>query len=141
MQYMGEKYVVLRPFTPARLPDPIYRCSGYHQSSKKIITATRKIIHDIKTEIPELYILGDPPVSVVAFGAKEGSGVNVLKVGDTMSKKGWHLNALQKPAAVHIAVTVRTSPLIHGQRWSSSFSHSHHPPVDPDGTSCGYVYC
>ena len=84
--------------------------SGYHQSAKNIITATRKIIHGIKTEIPELYILGNPPVSVVAFGAKEGSGVNVLKVGDTMSRKGWHFAALQKPAAVHISVTVRTSP-------------------------------
>jgi len=92
MQYMGE--------------------NGYHQSAKTIITATRKIIHGIKTEIPELYILGNPPVSVVAFGAKEGSGINILKVGDTMGKKGWHLNALQKPAAVHIAVTTLTVPVV-----------------------------
>ena len=84
--------------------------SGYQKSAKNIITAARKIIHGIKTEIPELYILGNPPVSVVAFGAKEGSGINILKVGDTMSKKGWHLNALQKPSAVHIAVTVRYLP-------------------------------
>ncbi|KAF9643173.1 PLP-dependent transferase [Thelephora ganbajun] len=92
MQYMGE--------------------NGYHQSAKNIITAARKIIHGIKTEIPELYILGNPPVSVVAFAAKEGTGINVLKVGDTMSKKGWHLNALQKPAAVHIAVTTLTVPVV-----------------------------
>jgi len=85
-------------------------CSGYQKSAKNIITATRKIIRGIETEIPELYILGSPPVSVVAFGAKEGTGINILKVGDTMGKKGWHLNALQKPAAVHIAVTVRTCP-------------------------------
>ena len=84
-------------------------CSGYRQSAMNIITATRKIIHGIKTEIPELYILGNPPVSVIAFGAREGTGINILKVGDTMSKKGWHLNALQKPPAVHIAVTVRTA--------------------------------
>ena len=96
--------------TPALLTS-IHHCSGYRQSAENIITATRKIIHRIKTEIPELYILGNPPVSVVAFNAKEGSGINILKVGDTMSKKGWHLNALQKPAAVHIAVTVRNMVL------------------------------
>ena len=88
----------------------IRHCSGYHKSAMNIITATRKIIHSIKTEIPELCILGNPPVSVVAFGAKEGTGVNILQVGDTMGKKGWHLNALQKPPAVHVAVTVRTRP-------------------------------
>ncbi|KAF9780793.1 pyridoxal phosphate-dependent transferase [Thelephora terrestris] len=92
MQYMGE--------------------NGYHQSAKNIIIATRKIAHGIKTEIPELYILGNPPVSVVAFGAKKGSGINILKVGDTMGKKGWHLNALQKPAAVHIAVTTLTVSVV-----------------------------
>ena len=106
MQYMGEKYVVPHLSTSGWLtPTP---CSGYDKSARTIITATRRIVHGIKTEIPELYILGNPPVSVVAFGAKEDSGINILKVGDTMSKKGWHLSALQKPAALHIAVTVRT---------------------------------
>jgi len=51
-------------------------------------------------------------VSVVAFGAKEGTGINILKVGDTMGRKGWHLNALQKPAAVHIAVTTLTIKVV-----------------------------
>lgn len=67
---------------------------------------TRKIVNAIRTEIPELYVLGNPPVSVVAFGSKHAK-VNPLKVGDLMAKKGWHLNALQNPNAVHIAVTVR----------------------------------
>lgn len=79
-------------------------------------------------------------MSVIAFGAKEGTGINILKVGDTMSKKGWHLNALQKPAAVHIAVTVRSHDqtsfffsfvwFISDSRWCF---------LDPDGSSCGYV--
>lgn len=70
------------------------------------MTTTRKIVHAIRTEIPELYVLGNPPVSVVAFGSKHAK-VNPLKIGDLMAKKGWHLNALQNPNAVHIAVTVR----------------------------------
>ena len=54
----------------------------------------------------KLYVLGDPPASVVAFAAAR-PGVNVLEVGDKMSRRGWHLNALSNPAAVHIAATVR----------------------------------
>lgn len=52
-------------------------------------------------------MLGDPPASVVAFAAEAGVGrLNVLEVGDKMEKRGWHLNGLSGPAAVHIAVTV-----------------------------------
>lgn len=60
----------------------------------------------ITHEIPELYVLGKPLASVVAFGSKSRA-VNVMEVGDAMSTKGWHLNALSNPPAVHIACTVR----------------------------------
>ena len=46
-------------------------------------------------------------VSVVAFGSKT---VNVYAIGDGMSKRGWHLNALSAPAALHMAFTV--NPLL-----------------------------
>jgi hypothetical protein len=46
----------------------------------------------------DLYVLGDPLVSVVAFGSDT---VNIYAVGDAMGKKGWHLNALADPAALH----------------------------------------
>jgi hypothetical protein len=38
-------------------------------------------------EVPEVYILGKPLVSVVAFGSEV---VDILEVGDRLSKKGWH---------------------------------------------------
>lgn len=81
-------------------------CSGYLQSCRDIVTCARHIANTITASIPELYVLGSPPASVVAFGSKDKS-VNVYEVGDRMSKKGWHLNALSGPAAVHIACTVR----------------------------------
>jgi hypothetical protein len=113
-----------------------YGASGYHDSAKKIITATRRIIDGIKNEIPVLYVLGNPPASVVAFAAMKRSGINILKVGDTMAKKGWHLSALQNPPAVHIAVTVRT--VLPPYRGLFSF----HPlsNVDSDGPSRGHFY-
>ena len=81
--------------------------SGYLESCKSIVTAAKTIAHRIRTEVTELRVLGNPPASVVAFAAARGSSLNVLEVGDIMSKRGWHLNAITTPAAVHIAVTVR----------------------------------
>ncbi|KAH6906411.1 sphinganine-1-phosphate aldolase [Coprinopsis sp. MPI-PUGE-AT-0042] len=83
---------------------------GYLESCRNIVLAARRIADIISSsEIPELYILGDPPASVVAFGSQHPD-VNVLEVGDAMSRKGWHLNSLSGPAAVHIAVTRLTLP-------------------------------
>jgi len=80
--------------------------SGYLASCKAIITAARQIESGIRDTIPELYILGKPLVSVVAFGSDV---LNVYEVCDAMSKRGWHLNALQDPPAVHIACTIPTT--------------------------------
>ncbi|KAG2016389.1 glutamate decarboxylase [Coprinopsis cinerea AmutBmut pab1-1] len=84
---------------------------GYLESCRAIVLGARQIADAITSSIPELYVLGDPPASVVAFGSKHPN-VNVLEVGDAMSKKGWHLNGLSGPPAVHIAVTRLTVPLV-----------------------------
>ena len=78
---------------------------GYLESCRSIVTTTRKIAEAIRTEIPDLYVLGSPPASVVAFTSKR-SNFNILEVGDLMSKRGWHLSALAGPPGLHIAVTV-----------------------------------
>ncbi|KAJ7077267.1 pyridoxal phosphate-dependent transferase [Mycena belliarum] len=78
--------------------------NGYLESCRSIVTCARTIADTITTSVPELYILGSPPASVVAFGSKHPK-VNVLEVGDKMAQRGWHLNALSGPAAVHIACT------------------------------------
>ncbi|KAJ0162240.1 Sphingosine-1-phosphate lyase [Colletotrichum tanaceti] len=80
--------------------------SGYIDACVKIVGTTKKIVEKIR-ETPaldnELEILGKPLVSVVAFTAKN---LNVYDIADGMSEKGWHLNALQNPPAIHVAVTL-----------------------------------
>jgi sphinganine-1-phosphate aldolase len=78
------------------------------------VSCAKKIESAIKTSIPELYVLGKPPGPVVAFASKSPK-VNVLEVGDAMAKRGWHLNGLMEPAAVHIACTVRIRSYSHGK--------------------------
>ncbi|KAF8828699.1 hypothetical protein HHX47_DHR3000134 [Lentinula edodes] len=91
MQYMGDK--------------------GYLESCRDIVTCARSIADTIASSIPELYVLGSPPASVVAFGSKHPK-VNILEVGDMMSKKGWHLNGLSGPPALHIACTRLTVTMV-----------------------------
>jgi glutamate/tyrosine decarboxylase-like PLP-dependent enzyme len=81
------------------------RHSGYLESARSIVSAAKKIEKAIRDDIPEIYVLGKPPGSVVAF-ASQHPRVNALEVGDGMSKRGWHLNGLSDPPAVHIACTV-----------------------------------
>ncbi|PAV18522.1 PLP-dependent transferase [Pyrrhoderma noxium] len=84
---------------------------GYLASCKAIVGAAQTIARAVTEEIPELYVLGKPPASCVAFASKHPR-VNVLAVGDRMSARGWHLNGLQKPAGLHIACTRLTVPVV-----------------------------
>ncbi|GAA5914135.1 hypothetical protein JCM6882_004933 [Rhodosporidiobolus microsporus] len=92
--------------------------AGYLDSCRSIVGAAKSIVAGLRADFPELYVLGDPLVSVVAFGSRtegEGNGrgkVPIYEVGDKMSKLGWHLNALQHPPALHIACTRLTVPAV-----------------------------
>ncbi|KAK4695658.1 sphinganine-1-phosphate aldolase, partial [Lecanoromycetidae sp. Uapishka_2] len=80
--------------------------SGYIASCHSIVGATKKIesaVRDHPALRDDLSIMGNPLVSVVAFTSKT---LNVYDLSDAMSTKGWHLNALQNPPGIHVAVTL-----------------------------------
>jgi glutamate/tyrosine decarboxylase-like PLP-dependent enzyme len=75
---------------------------GYMDAARRILETGEQIREGIKA-IPGLYVLGDP-LWVIAFGSNV---VDIYQVLDVMAHRGWSLNGLQFPAAVHIAVTLR----------------------------------
>lgn len=80
--------------------------AGYLDACVKIVGTAKKIadaIRDAPALGGELEILGRPLVSVVAFTARS---LDIYDIADGMSSKGWHLNALQNPPAIHVAVTM-----------------------------------
>lgn len=80
---------------------------GYVETTKKVIEITRYLAKEIAS-IKELKLMCQPDVSVVSFDSTE---FNILHVLDEMASKGWHLNALQNPTGMHIAVTkMHTAP-------------------------------
>lgn len=80
--------------------------AGYIDACVTIVGAAKRIADKIRTTPAletELEIVGRPLVSVVAFTARN---LNIYDIADGMSAKGWHLNALQNPPAIHVAVTL-----------------------------------
>ncbi len=75
---------------------------GYLAATRKILDVAETIRAGI-TAIPELEIIGDP-LWVIAF---RSDALDVYRVMDHMSGRGWSLNGLQLPPAVHICVTLR----------------------------------
>lgn len=80
---------------------------GYMEATRSMLDTAMEIKHRIRAEIPELKVLGDPKLMVIAF-ASAHKDVDVFAVGDQMSKRGWNLNSLQYPSSVHICITNRT---------------------------------
>ena len=76
---------------------------GYLEAARRILETGAKI-RDGVARIPGVHVLGDP-LWVIAFGTEDG--LDVFQVLENMGSRGWSLNGLQRPPAVHIAVTLR----------------------------------
>jgi len=76
--------------------------AGYLEATRAILETATKIKNGIR-ELPELKILGDP-LWVIAFAS---ATLDIYKVMDALTQRGWSLNGLHKPAAVHLALTQR----------------------------------
>ncbi len=75
---------------------------GYVQATREVLTAARSIREGIEA-VPGLRVIGQP-LWVIAFTSDT---FDVYRVLDEMTKRGWSLNGLQKPPAVHLCVTLR----------------------------------
>ncbi|KAL1565316.1 Dihydrosphingosine phosphate lyase [Salvia divinorum] len=76
---------------------------GYLENTRKIMEASKRLEEGVR-QIPELFVVGRPDMTLVAFGS---NSVDIFEVNDIMSSKGWHLNALQRPNSIHICVTLQ----------------------------------
>ena len=75
---------------------------GYLEATRRILeTGTR--VRDGIAAIPGLRVLGDP-LWVVAFGS---DSLDIYRVLERMTGRGWSLNGLHRPPAVHLCVTLR----------------------------------
>ena len=64
--------------------------------------------------------MGDP-LWVIAF---ESKNLDIYKVKDQMTQKGWSLNGLHKPACVHICITLRHTQAGVSERFLADLKES-----------------
>ncbi len=76
---------------------------GYAALAKRTMDATEKLKNGI-TAISGLEIIGEPKASLIAYRSNKAN-INIFAVGDVMEKKGWHIDRLQRPDALHAMVT------------------------------------
>eukprot|EP01094_Clydonella_sp_ATCC50884_P026196 TRINITY_DN710_c0_g1_i1.p1 TRINITY_DN710_c0_g1~~TRINITY_DN710_c0_g1_i1.p1 ORF type:complete len:543 (+),score=218.16 TRINITY_DN710_c0_g1_i1:197-1630(+) len=77
--------------------------NGFMENAKQI-TETQRAIKKGIPQIEGLELVGDSHTMVVSFRSSE---FDVFMVSDVMSEKGWNLNAMQKPNALHLCCTFR----------------------------------
>jgi sphinganine-1-phosphate aldolase len=74
---------------------------GYLAKAREIYDTAQAMVHGIRDGIPELRIVGEPTF-LFAFVSDE---VDVYLVNDELKRRGWRMNALQLPPALHFCVT------------------------------------
>lgn len=76
---------------------------GYQRIAGDILRTAGELVEIIRGH-PELRVLGDPLFNV-AFSHAEGSGIDIFHVNDSLASRGWRMNGLQLPPAVHFCIT------------------------------------
>lgn len=77
--------------------------SGFVEQTRTLLTLAEKLVEGLE-KIPGIRVLGKPDSCLVAFGAKDPKAIDIYKVNDAMTKRGWHLASLQRPAGLHMCL-------------------------------------
>ena len=76
--------------------------AGYIENARAVMGAARRYIDGVRA-IPGLCVLGEPEMSVFAFGAKDGR-ISMYAVADKLEESGWHVDRLQRPESIHLII-------------------------------------
>ncbi len=74
---------------------------GYLRMAGKVMDTTARLQEEIES-IPGFRILGKPVMSVFSFTSDNH---DIYRVGDELAKRGWNLDKLQFPSALHMTVS------------------------------------
>jgi len=83
---------------------------GYLEIAESVMETTRRLKEGIDA-IPGLTILGEPAMSVFAYGSDEKE-LDIYAVGDQMEEKGWTVDRIQHPSGLHCMVTPRHAEVV-----------------------------
>ena len=95
---------------------------GYLEFARKKLEAVKKIKQAI-SQIPELYLMVEPEMTLISFGSK---AVNAFHIIDEMNLKGWYIQPSLSfdgvPANIHLTITL--SNVIHTDQFIDDLKES-----------------
>lgn len=112
---------------------------GYTELARRTMDATKRLAAGINA-ISGLEILGKPQTSLFSYRSNDG-GVNIFAVGDRMEEKGWHIDRLQRPDALHAMVTASHDRVVDEYLADLAEATSHvraHPELAETGQAATY---
>lgn len=80
---------------------------GLLDATRDILAVAQEFKSRLAAEVPEVQVVGQPLAMVVAFNSTNPRRLNIYRLNDLMTARGWHLNALQQPAALHFCFTAQ----------------------------------
>lgn len=111
---------------------------GYLRIAEAVFSTAERLRRGIEA-IPRLEVIGDPTF-LVAFRARDG--LDIFHVNDALTERGWRLNGLQRPPALHFCVTrPNTAPGVIDRflaDLAAAVEYAEHPP-QPEPSS-GALY-
>lgn len=81
---------------------------GYLRITRATMETAKELMEGIKA-ISGLHILGRPDMTLIAFGSDK---FNIFMVGDFLEGRGWQLDRIQRPPALHLVVTVSHAKIL-----------------------------
>jgi glutamate/tyrosine decarboxylase-like PLP-dependent enzyme len=87
---------------------------GYLELTRTAHDAARTLRRGIES-IDGLAVRGDPPGTVMAFGALDAGALDIFAVGERLSADGWYLDRQHRPDSLHATVhagSAATVPLL-----------------------------
>lgn len=83
--------------------------AGYEAIARKLMASVDDYRSAIQA-IPGLQLIGQPHLSIVAYGSDE---FDVFRVAELMAQKGWLPGLLQRPRAIHRMLSMLHAPSMH----------------------------
>jgi glutamate/tyrosine decarboxylase-like PLP-dependent enzyme len=84
---------------------------GYAELTRVAHDAARELRRGIEA-IDGLDVRGDPPATVLAFGARDPEVLDIFAVGERLAADGWYLDRQNRPDSLHATVHVGSAAAV-----------------------------
>jgi glutamate/tyrosine decarboxylase-like PLP-dependent enzyme len=84
---------------------------GYLELTRTAHDAAQELRRGIEA-VPGLEVRGDPPATVMAFGAQDPAALDIFAVGEKLTADGWYLDRQHRPDSLHATVHAGSAPTV-----------------------------